>query len=907
MRGEEMAEKQRKVITIVITFVMCMSALTLVASEDADATTINIFTTGTTYNGISLQFKEIVDVADESGGGWFTVGYKWKIGSTFAIAEAKTTYDYVTYANWYHPVDPAGNQLSTWAQYVWGTAYLSGLSYSTGGPSTWYIILEHFAYPYFEWHPGMAQPNPSLWHYRGPAHATTSAPYLTGTCPAYVPPPLPIPPVGSSYPGGSCPYISTWNGFNYTLDNNILSDSEFEREELIVSDSYVIEQPLVPVNDKYIVQISEFESEYTHLDQVKLTTIDYPEDRNIAVNSTGDIFSYQEITPVTSAMDNDGNDQTETLLSDEDNGPAYDGYKGDFITLEFDDIPEGDMALLLRTDVKPGFGSGLIPIGIPTPSFVEGGGIIVSIWNENGWINIHKFWPRAYWSTDAFDISSYCEGKSNISIRLDWLGYHKINFAALANNINDSEVMIFEYSPSFAFNNKMGQVVVNELFLVDEIYATIAPGECIEMTFPYVPSEGENRAFIFESIGSYRTLNGIDCYQNINITTMVNSDEGTKINVSIEEHHIKSDKTSLSLEFVSTEATEYETATFKKFTDGIYTLNVEFEGYSDSLAYVDIELSSTLGTKTIPFIFDPAEGLSQHITMNLEENLKAITGLSYDFLTGDVIADSLDLPMFIEIAPEYLNLLIEWGLISESFDLGDGTNISGTTIAHSYVAPGEYNIIAWLSLEEGTFITSNIYQQTVVIQNSAPIPDIKVHQDVDINLIFAGRKGNSIGIRIYEDGILIQDANLIRTADQPNSVTIELDRYLSKVYDIELIYDAVHTGTNPTWLSFTSGGTTLIYSKVFNTKDGFHQGIPVPTSYLDEVIAHNLMFHFDATGSYDVDGEILLCEWSLGDGIELMGETIIHEYVVEGVYEIKLFVTDNFGATTIKTIHINIP
>ena len=68
-----------------------------------------------------------------------------------------------------------------------------------------------------------------------------------------------------------------------------------------------------------------------------------------------------------------------------------------------------------------------------------------------------------------------------------------------------------------------------------------------------------------------------------------------------------------------------------------------------------------------------------------------------------------------------------------------------------------------------------------------------------------------------------------------------------------------------------------------------------------------LEVHFDATGSYDPDGEIVSYEWDFdGDGSfdDGEGEEIDHTFTQEGDYEVSLRVTDNSGEYSVSTMTI---
>ncbi len=54
---------------------------------------------------------------------------------------------------------------------------------------------------------------------------------------------------------------------------------------------------------------------------------------------------------------------------------------------------------------------------------------------------------------------------------------------------------------------------------------------------------------------------------------------------------------------------------------------------------------------------------------------------------------------------------------------------------------------------------------------------------------------------------------------------------------------------------------------------------------------------FNGLSSVDPDGTIVLYSWDFGDGSAGSGPTISHEYPLSGIYQVKLTVTDNLGAT----------
>jgi len=67
-----------------------------------------------------------------------------------------------------------------------------------------------------------------------------------------------------------------------------------------------------------------------------------------------------------------------------------------------------------------------------------------------------------------------------------------------------------------------------------------------------------------------------------------------------------------------------------------------------------------------------------------------------------------------------------------------------------------------------------------------------------------------------------------------------------------------------------------------------------------------LRVSFDASLSYDPDGQIDRYSWDFGDGVTGQGQTVNHTYNQDGTFSISLSVRDNRGAIDIKTKTINV-
>jgi len=159
--------------------------------------------------------------------------------------------------------------------------------------------------------------------------------------------------------GGGCPYLSVWNGQDFTLDNNLLPSSETSNGS-DVNDYYRLEQTLVPHNtnrlfSQYWLQISEFEHEHSHIDQTMLIAVDHAAGTNIAVTPTGEILTYRQPSPPISCVDNLGLDRLGEIRSIDGNlsdmGTFYHGENGSYLIASFGQVTSQDAKLILRADM----------------------------------------------------------------------------------------------------------------------------------------------------------------------------------------------------------------------------------------------------------------------------------------------------------------------------------------------------------------------------------------------------------------------------------------------------------------------------------------------------------------------------------------------------------------------------
>jgi subtilisin family serine protease len=121
------------------------------------------------------------------------------------------------------------------------------------------------------------------------------------------------------------------------------------------------------------------------------------------------------------------------------------------------------------------------------------------------------------------------------------------------------------------------------------------------------------------------------------------------------------------------------------------------------------------------------------------------------------------------------------------------------------------------------------------------------------------------------------------------------------------VYDFLTSNSTKNIVSNSSTANNhLLY-----TLTGSGNGEPPPAENQDPVAefsytTNELTASFDASASYDPDGNIVSYAWAFGNGTTGSGVTASHTYAAAGTYNVTLTVTDNEGATGTKTRSVTV-
>jgi len=123
----------------------------------------------------------------------------------------------------------------------------------------------------------------------------------------------------SVYKGGgtSCPVLYSYNGEEFVEENPLLTACELSGYTEVVTDHYMIKEPVAARGGRIVFQLREMENEITYLDDFELITADHDADSRIGCTVDGHIFTYVASNPPLSVVDQNGTDWTQAVQADD--------------------------------------------------------------------------------------------------------------------------------------------------------------------------------------------------------------------------------------------------------------------------------------------------------------------------------------------------------------------------------------------------------------------------------------------------------------------------------------------------------------------------------------------------------------------------------------------------------------
>lgn len=291
----------------------------------------------------------------------------------------------------------------------------------------------------------------------------------------------------------SCPFLYTWNGCEYVIENDIYSVARTQMREYI--DYLYIQNNIIDKNGEYVFRVRERDNEESWTDTLSLAVIDHDFGVEVGTDSTGNFHSFSNLFAPDSAYNEKGDDLLPVLLDDDD--LSWEARHNETLLMDFSSVDISNGAkLVVRID---GFEGDLI--GKKTGQIPS---LLIQTLENDEWITRHKFFPKEFWAIGIFDLQPYFTESKQVrfvSVSCHDGKYHCVDSVALDNTLDNLDVVIL--SPSAARLNEQ-EDVLKALLDSDDDYAFTEKGEYIDIAFPCPPRAQEGRHFVFISEGYYR-------------------------------------------------------------------------------------------------------------------------------------------------------------------------------------------------------------------------------------------------------------------------------------------------------------------------------------------------------------------------------------------------------------------
>ena len=217
------------------------------------------------------------------------------------------------------------------------------------------------------------------------------------------------------------------------------------------------------------------------------------------------------------------------------------------------------------------------------------------------------------------------------------------------------------------------------------------------------------------------------------------------------------------------------------------------------------------------------------------------------------------------------------------WDMGDGNTSNESVFDYKFRDEGDYTIIMYVIDDDGSESPFSSY--TVYISNLPPVADLSAS---DINVL------------TYENVSFLQKAS---------DTDGQIARFLWDMGD-----GTTYEEADPTHM-FKEDGLYAVTLTVWDDDNELaraemeitvHNRAPVAVATYNFTVEQDQPLELDASWSTDVDGTIVLFQWTFNDTEMPQGERVVYSFPTPGQRTFTLQVTDNDGATDLINLNITV-
>jgi hypothetical protein len=298
-------------------------------------------------------------------------------------------------------------------------------------------------------------------------------------------------------PTPECPFLYVWNGEGFVNDNVILTGSEDEfSNKLSLTDYYLLSQDLKPKDDKYELEIREFENEISRIDDIKLLVIEHPPGQNIGVTPQGKVWIYSDPVSPISCVDQDGVDHLDEILSKDEK--YFTSNKSGYLIVNFGKLSSG--AFLKPSDQMASSGGGGTEPPPKDPacdrlasfSGFSSNIAYIDVKGENEeWQNVTMVYPRTRPVPVLVELSQYVKPNEDFKIKIRWEQAYSADHIAYY-RFDDTQLAIRELPLSSATHSLEGDISA-VMGGADGQRAVVSPEQTIKLSFSALPADSSKQ------------------------------------------------------------------------------------------------------------------------------------------------------------------------------------------------------------------------------------------------------------------------------------------------------------------------------------------------------------------------------------------------------------------------------
>jgi hypothetical protein len=287
-------------------------------------------------------------------------------------------------------------------------------------------------------------------------------------------------------PPQGCPSVSSLAASGYAADNNVLYAARPGGED--VQDVYLLSQKPEAIGGAYRLRLTETADERTRFDQVDLLAVDHAADVHVAALQDGTVGAYRVTARPVVCRDQDGNDVLDLVLASDD----------EKVTVE----AGGWLDVVFPAEGMTRSGGGLEEEGSPEKKYEElpppGGGGRGDA--EEGALSLAPLCYRANDCVSVLDMPAGVVSNGEfITVRVTAPTEYYVDCLSMVERI-ETPVAVTRCVLSRTEHSASGSCQ-SALASGDGNYATLAPGDTIDMTFKAPSMKGQRRDFVLLTRG----------------------------------------------------------------------------------------------------------------------------------------------------------------------------------------------------------------------------------------------------------------------------------------------------------------------------------------------------------------------------------------------------------------------